>query len=261
MKTSPVALFALTAALNACAVDDQADADLAADSSEGTSTTSSLLTLATDSADPSMTAATPAAMATTALTNAGRYLLPAGCATGSVAGATVTWSLRNCTGPYGLVNTSGTLVATYSDRTATGFTVRVTGDLTINRGRHQPDATAVITVAGASRTAAVTVNGRGTGPRGVAYSNTGMYTATWDGSCLGLSGAVTTAGGGASGTLTFASFRRCRGVCPDSGGRITLAGSGGRTVTLAYNGSATATATVRGSTTRTYSIPLYCAAQ
>jgi hypothetical protein len=108
---------------------------------------------------------------------------------------------------------------------------------------------------------AVTVNGRGTGPRGVAYSNTGMYTATWDGSCLGLSGAVTTAGGGASGTLTFASFRRCRGVCPDSGGRITLAGSGGRTVTLAYNGSATATATVSGSTTRTYSIPLYCAAQ
>ncbi len=260
LARSFASLLVLAAALSACgSAGDDAEVDLAADSSEGTSSSTSLLALGTDVANPTAPAATPEAMAATALANSGAVLMPAGCAVGRVQGASVTWTLTSCTGPYGLVNANGTLVATYSARTPTGFTVRVTGDLTLNRARVQPDATAIVTVAGTSRTARVTVNGHGTGPRGVAYQNSGSYTATWDGSCLGLDGSVTTSGGGASGTVTFANYRRCRGRCPAAGGAVSLSGSGGASVRIAFSGGATATAT--GARGRTVTVPLYCVAE
>lgn len=249
----------LCAAMIGCGTDDELESDLAADTSDGTATASSAISIATEAAGSLPAGVTPEAMAAAALTNSGQVLTPAGCAVGQVSGATITWTLTNCTGRHGLVNANGTLVATYSNRTATGFTVRVTGDLTLNRAHHLPDATAVVNTSGDTRRAQVTVNGHGTGPRGVAYQNSGSYTASWDGSCLSIDGSITCSGGGASGTLAFSGWRRCQGRCPDAGGRVSITGPDGNTATIAYNGTATAAAT--GARGRSYSIPLYCAAQ
>ena len=150
---------------------------------------------------------------------------------------------------------NGTLNLTFSERSATGWTVRSSGELTLNRAVHRPNATAVVSFAGGVRTARVTVNGSGTGPRGTAYTTAGSYTSTWDGTCLGVDGTVAVTANAQTLTVTVSNWRRCRGACPEAGGSLALSAPGG-TATIAYSGGPTATVT--GPRGRSGTLALFC---
>jgi hypothetical protein len=251
----PLNVFALLSLSAVACGGDSSDTDDIATSSDAIEGTSDTQALVATVLDPVAAAPTPEAAATMAAAAASTYYQPAGCVVATTAGATATYQFTNCRGPYGLVNLNGSLTARYVSRSATGWTVQVTGSLQANSTTLRPDATATVSAVGASRTATVTVAGGGTGRRGVSYSNRGTYTATWDGTCFGISGSVTsTASTGAAATFTATGYRRCRGQCPDAGGVLSVSGEGGA-VTITYSGGATATVTGA----RTSTVRLFCA--
>ncbi|MFO0626076.1 MAG: hypothetical protein U0325_10705 [Polyangiales bacterium] len=253
------ATAALMLVLNACGGtvgDDDADVASGADTLEATAQTQALLSLTTDVTSGAVGAEMAA---TVAAQNTGAVLQPAGCVQAQAVGAAVNYTFTNCTGPYGLVNVSGTLRATFSNVTPVSRTIVVTGELTANRITLRPNATAQVTFMGGTRLATVTVAGGGSTPRPSTFTNSGTYMSSWDGTCFGLSGRVTSTGsGGASVTVDVSSYRRCRGGCPDVGGRVTVSSARGASVTLQYNGGASATLT--GSRGRSVNVALYCGA-
>jgi hypothetical protein len=233
-------------------LDDEA-INTAADAVEGTSELNAFLSVAADPAG-AMTTADAAAMASGA--GATARFFPVGCVTTMAQGATVSYRFSGCTGPYGLVNVNGTLQATFSARTANGWTVALTGDLSLNRSRVRPNAEARVRYEGANRIAEVTVMGGGTGPRGVSYENSGSYTSSWDGACFGLDGSIITAANGGRLTTSVSAYRRCRNECPQAGGSLSFTSSAGDTLRMVYRGGATAEVTGPRGATRT--VALFC---
>lgn len=255
MKRPILALALLSLSAVACGGDlaDVEEINTSADAIEGTSDIQALVTTAVD---PVTAATTPEAAATMAVAAASTYYQPPGCVVATTTGVTATYQFTNCRGPYGLVNVNGSLTARYVSRSAMGWTVQVTGALQANSTTLRPDVTATVSSAGATRTATITVAGGGTGRRGVDYTNRGTYTATWDGTCFGINGSVTSTSSAAGAvTLTANNYRRCRGACPDAGGVLSVSGASGA-VTVTYSGGATAMVTgARTSTVRLFCSP------
>lgn len=251
--------LAFLCSMGACGVaasDDDADALAAADALEATSQTQALLAVANDVTSGAVGAEMAA---TVASQNTGSVFQPAGCVQAQAMGARVTYAFTNCTGAYGLVRVSGTLQATFSEVTPTGRTIAVTGELQANGLTLRPSATARVTFMGSTRLATVTIMGTGSTPRPSAFSNSGTYMSSWDGSCLGLNGRVTNASAaGGSVTVDITNYRRCRGGCPESGGSVSVSSSRGAALTLRYSGGNSATLT--GSRGRGVSVRLYCGA-
>jgi hypothetical protein len=230
-----------------------------ADESVSVTSTESALTseLSDEIAQPQ--SATTEQLATDAATRVPAAFTPQGCITSVRAGAKVTFTVVNCTGPYGLVNVSGTVVATYS-RTSTGaaqVVVTATG-LTANTLTLDVNATAISTQVGSIKTANVTSASSGTGPRGITLTRDGTYTVTYDSAtaCITVNGAWQTDVGARTATTTVSNFARCKGACPTSGTLVheTVRGN---TLTLTYSGGATAAWST--ATGRSGSLNLICA--
>ena len=249
----PLAVVFALVACGGSLFDDDADVSSGADTLEAVSQTQALLSMASDVSSGAVGAEMAA---TVAAQNSGALFQPAGCVQSQAMGATVTYTFTGCTGAYGLVNVSGTLRATFSNVTPTSRTIAITGELTANRVTLRPDATAQVTFMGSTRQATVTVRGSGSTPRSSGFTNSGTYMSSWDGTCFGLSGRVTSTSGGASVTADVVSYRRCRAGCPEAGGRVTITSGRGASITLQYGGGATATLT--GTRGRSASVTLYC---
>lgn len=258
MKHTGLALLLLLG-LGACgdtlAADDDADAQNGTDTLEATAQTQALLSMTNDASAGAVGAEMAATVATQ---NSAGFFQPTGCVTAQRAGATVTYTFNGCTGPYGLVNVNGTLRATFSDVTPTSRTVALAGELRANRFTLRPNATAQVTYMGNTRLATVTLMGGGTSPRAVAFTNSGTYMSNWDGMCLGLSGRVGSSADGNSVTVDIANYRRCRGGCPDAGGRVTVSSSRGAALSVLYSGGPAATLT--GTRGRSATVALFCGA-
>lgn len=253
--TALLVCLAVTACNGDLAFDDDLDVGVGADSVEGTAQTQALLSVSSDAA---MGAIGAEMAATVAAQNSGTFFQPMGCLATQRNGATVVYTFTNCTGPYGLVNLNGTVNATFSNVTPTARTVTVTGEVRANRFTLRPNASAQITYMGTTRLATVTLMGGGTSPRGNTWTNAGTYMTSWNGTCLGLSGRVTSTANGASVTVDVSNYNRCRGGCPDAGGRVTVTSSRGASVSVSYSGGATATLT--GTRGRSSTVALYCGA-
>ncbi|MBI5517626.1 MAG: hypothetical protein HY909_27900 [Deltaproteobacteria bacterium] len=244
--------LALALGLAGCGGADDDEASASADSVDTASSTASLLTV---SADPAMTSVVPSAAATMAAARAGTYLQPPSCVQATATGATVNYTLTNCSGPYGLAQASGTVTAVFSMQGA-AVGVALTGNLTFARGaRLNVNASAVVTASGTGRTATVTTMSSGTGARGQSVTHNGSYTAAWDTAamCLSLSGSFMTTSLGRSFSTTVANFRKCAGACPQSG--TVAVSAAGRTVTLTYSGANTAS---WSSGSRSGTVALFC---
>ncbi len=218
--------------------DDEAPAEAvdAIDSAEGASSESSLAVVAT----ASVTGATGVVAASQAAAAVGTYLQPPGCATAVANGATVTYTLRNCSGPAGLAQASGTFTATFSPA-AGGATAALRGTLTFRRGTLDLNATVTGTASGTTRTLTVASNSTGTGNGGRSIARAGTFTAVYDGSCVALDGAYSTTVGAVTWNTTVTGYRRCAAACPT--GSASFATNTGRAVTVSYTGSASATVT------------------
>lgn len=207
------------------------DGENAADSADTASVTASMSSLTTDGVDASAT--TAAAAATSAQVKAMALLSPQGCATAQVVGSTVNYTLTGCSGPYGLLNVTGAVSATYAVAAGT-VTVTLSGaNLKANGSTVNLNATAVVTGAAGSRQAMVTSSTSAQTARGRTITHSGSYTAGWDGTCLTLSGAFTTQIGLIGWSTSVTNYKRCQGMCPASGVVVITAGNNTATVTFA----------------------------
>jgi hypothetical protein len=250
--TPRVALAALVTSLFACAdVVDVAEYHAAADGLDGTQITTSLLALI---AEPTNASASADAAVVAASQRALVDFQPPSCVRAGIEGQTVNYTFTDCAGPFGLARMSGVMRATWFNRSANGWTVQLTGEVTIGRALHRTNLTAAVSYADTVRTAMVTVSGNGTGPRGTSYATSGTYTATWDAGCVGVDGTLMVAAGGLRLAVTPNNWRRCHGACPTAGASLGIVGPlGASTITASGGPSAMATGP-RGAAT----VTLFC---
>lgn len=197
---------------------------------------SALVSASTDG----MTAAmAPSDAAVHASSTATTFFRPAGCVTATAAGATVTYVLSDCTGPYGLVHVTGTFDVQYSLHAGGGLDYHATGTgVSINGATMSMDSTGTYSVAGTTQTLTAQTSGRGTGPRGHSFMRTGVYTMSWDGttSCFALDGHWSTVGESMTVNSSVTGFRKCAVACPAAGGVLAAQGPHD-TVTMSFDGT------------------------
>lgn len=254
-------LVVVSLAVVGCGRGVEADSAEDADESAVVSSAESALTaeLADEVAQPAST--TPEQLAMNAATRVGARFKPQGCATQSQMGATVTYVLNDCTGPYGLVKVTGTLTAVYSRAAGGGVNVVITGTgVKANNATLDINSTVVGTQTNGVKKAVVTVNGSGTGPRGGALTRTGSYTITFDtvAECLTIDGTWQTGTARLGASTVVAGYKRCKGQCPAAGGTITHTSAKNAVVTVTYDGSAVAQWAVAGG--RSGTVNLQCGA-
>lgn len=235
-------LAAAAVALAACGTSELADAEDADESAVVTSSESALtVTLSDEVAQP--VSATADELAAAAATRVPGTMTQASCVTATQQGATVTYVLTDCTGPYGLVHVSGTLTAVYSRGMGGAVQVVITGNgIKANAATFDVNATVNATQAAGIKRAQVTSQLTGTGPRGASVERSGTYTVTWDAAnqCVTLDGTWTSTVALRTATTTVSAFQKCAGRCPAAGGSIVYTGGRGNTVIVTYDGTATA---------------------
>ncbi len=229
-------------------------AESAVDSSDSVSAEGDLIAANVDGA--ALTGAAPLAPLTPLIPLTGDQLATAiaanitatwvgGCAVVTSAGAVITATYNDCSGPRGLVHVDGELQMTVSvalsgaigiHATATGFQV--------NAAELDIDADATYTQTGTQRSLAVTTTGSGTGPRGTSIDHEGDYTLTWDPTttCGSISGHWQTDFSNASGAAQRSNdldVTKCVNACPT--GSLTHHYLGGASLAVAFDGSAVAT--------------------
>jgi hypothetical protein len=233
----------------------------AEDGDESASVTSHESALTAELSDEvtSPVSTTPEALAQAAATRVGSHLVPASCFTKTVVGATVTYTMNDCTGPWGLVHLTGTITAVYSRATTGGVAVAITGaGIKANNATLDLNANVVAAEVNGVRVANVTTEAKGTGARGLALTRKGAYVAKYDptAQCITVDGSWTTTTGLRSASTTIANYTRCKGACPAAGGTLVHTGVRNTAVTVTYDG--TSTAAWASSNGRAGNVPLMC---
>jgi hypothetical protein len=238
------ALLSLLAVVPGCGASNEStsmNVSASVDALEGASVEAALLAIQFTGASQSLT---DVEAAQHAAANMERALTPAGCMRVQVNSNVIFYTLDGCSGPYGLRQLSGGLTTAFGIIdgrllvciAATGLRV---GSASVDMSTWAP--------VGSAGTTTDQSTGSGTGLRGTSYERNGRYTASWDGSCLELSGAWSTTASDRSWDTTVTRYRYCAGQCPDAGSAVTL--SGGQlsdAVTITYDGDNTAGWTVAG---------------
>lgn len=175
--------------------------------------------------------------------------LPRGCLTVAVTetsptAGTAKYTFNGCTGPAGLFNLRGVVDVTYKIG-LNHLTLDLVGnDLQANRATIDWSAHAEIDANGADRTMTWKASLSGTTARGrdFARSNDKVVKWTVGEPCIGLDG---TSQGNVSGRnlkTEVTAFRRCRGSCPDAGGKIVVTNvDKGVSLEIHYDGTSQAT--------------------
>jgi hypothetical protein len=206
-------------------------------------------------ADAVATASEAAATAVAAA--AGNYYSDS-CATVTASGNVVTFTLDLCSGPLGLIASSGIFTATLN---VVGTTVQVqlAGDNIIaNGGTVNLSTSGTFTVINGQKTLHASSQSTGTGPNGNSVTHMGTYTLVWPtaAGCAAINGSLSGLGSGSdSGTSTqITNYVPCTNKCPQSG--TTVSAFDGGSVMLTFNGSNNAQCTASNGTSA--SVPLNC---
>lgn len=259
MKKTWSLLFTMSLAVVGCGRGLESDTAEDADESAVVSSAESALTaeLSDEAGQPAST--TPEQLAMSAIARVGSRFKPQGCATATQTGATVVYTLTNCTGPFGLVKVNGTLTAVYSRAAGGGVQVVITGTgVKANDATMDVNSTVIATQAAGVKKAQVTIDGNGTGPRGNSFTRKGAYTLTYDtqSECLTVDGTWQTGSARVGASTVVSGYKRCKGTCPAAGGSIVHTTVRNDVVTLSYDGTATAKYSSTGG--RSGSLPLQC---
>jgi hypothetical protein len=167
---------------------------------------------------------------------------PAGCVTATENQNVVTYALNDCTGPYGLVHVTGTVVATFSADSAGIHAELQTNNLHINGATMTLDSKADYTVNGPAKSLTVNTDGSGTGSFGNTITRSGKYTLTWNDAtaCATLDGAWSTGIDNATWSTSISNYAQCVAHCPTSGVLSHTGGLSKVTWTVTFDGSAQA---------------------
>lgn len=235
-------LFILAIACQPAGGSDSSNAQSADEAASAVSAESALLTVVGDGIEEgaSLEDATVAAMA-----NAESFS-PSGCAVATTESAlgrtTVTYVMDDCTGPFGLVHVTGTLVTELRVMLASGALqmVATTEGLQINGATLNIEATAMRTTSGGTEVYSVTSSTDGIGERGGRFSRSGSFDVRYTPAtmCLALDASVQTTILGVTWTASVAGLERCADMCPSSG-TLTWMGPS-NTLSLTYDGTSTA---------------------
>jgi hypothetical protein len=238
--------FLAAAALLATACGRAAEVDGAEDADESAVVTSAESALTAQLSDEvsQPVSASAESLAQSAATRVPSTMQTPSCVTVTQVGATVTYVLTDCTGPYGLVHVSGTLKAVYSRAQGGAVQVVITGQgIKANNATFDVKATVTASEAAGVKKAQVVSESSGTGPRGASVDRQGTYTVTWDAAaqCVTLDGTWETTVALRKATTVVSGFKKCAGECPAAGGSIVYTGARGTVLTLSYDGSSSAT--------------------
>lgn len=153
---------------------------------------------------------------------------------------TAKYTFAGCTGPNGLVDIQGVVDATYKV-TRDRLTLDLVGtDLVINKATVDWSAHAEIAAAGTSRTMTWKAQLTGTTARGRDFARSNEKTIAWTVGepCLGLDGVSQGTVRGRNIRTEITGFRRCRGSCPDAGGRIVITNvDANKRIEILYDGT------------------------
>ena len=260
--TKLLSCAALAFAIAGCGANSEAnDAEDAVDTSSATSSESALVSSAGEEST-SMASSTPDDQIADAASARLAAKYSSGCVTSTRSLNVVTYVMVNCTGPYGLVKVSGTLVVTYTRQSDGSIKADAAGTgIKVNDGTLDVAATAIYSKdANGLETAVVQTHGTGTGARGHTADRTGSYTITRDqaAGCMTLAGNWSTQWDGSKATTStvVTGLSKCAGECPAAGGVIKYTGVLGRTITITLDGSAVASYDTSGGKSGT--IDLQC---
>lgn len=215
--------------------DEQQTASDQTDSTDETSA-EAVLAQALTASDPS--AADGDALAASAVDSVDSEFDP-GCVVAVANKNVVTYTLTECTGPWGLLNVTGTVVATYAYLPEGKISVALQGTgITVNNSVGDWKATVLRSQASNVRELEVNTDWKGYTADNRPTSRKGNYTSVLDfnAMCLSLDGAWNTKVGLVSWDTVVAGFQVCQGECPKDGGSVTWT-AGARETVLLYDGS------------------------
>src|SRR5262249_47223393 len=155
----------------------------------------------------------------------GTLFAPLGCVSfvKDPANLSVTFTLTNCSGIWGLARVSGVLVATYATITtpagAPALQVDVDGhDLKLRAAKVSYHARAIVTGTGLARAMDWDGTLNGTTARGRPFDRSAKWTVEWTigQSCIKLNGSAVGELGGRVIQTSVSNYQRCRGECPQA---------------------------------------------
>lgn len=196
---------------------------------------SALLMAATENVDPSMSGEEAAVAAAD---GASRFWRPSGCLTATVDGRTVTYELDDCSGPYGLLHVTGTVLVTYTVQGEGIGYESSADDLDINGAIVDINGQGVYNRSGTRHEIVGSINGSGVGPRGHEFSRQGNRTVSWDTEteCFALDGVWMTDVEGYRWTTTVDGYEKCAEACPAAGAGVRWEGARGA-LSVSFDGT------------------------
>ena len=239
MRTGSWLMLLMFTACADRATGDSATAETSADSAMSGQAEAALAATLFDGAGAARALPATAAEMAQYVATKGRSLTPAGCATSTSTGVSVTIVFDHCTGSHGLVTIDGTVRAQITSVTQSSVGFRVTADqLMVGGAALDVAITGTYGSAGGTQTLAVTSTTTGTGALGNSVTHDGDYTASWDASCATVNGTWSTSIGNRDRGLAVA-LTRCTAACPR--GSVTRTDARGTSIALTFDGSPTAT--------------------
>src|SRR5262249_9125273 len=154
--------------------------------------------------------------------------VPAGCltVTNDTASQTVTYAFNGCSGPYGLLNVTGTIKVTYASPSATQLVLTFSAaGLKVNRATVDWTAKADIVANAARRRdmpGGASLNG--VTARGRTFSRKNEKSLRWTvgGQCIEVNGSSDGTVGDRGVHTDVINYSRCRGECPAAGSEIRV---------------------------------------
>ena len=184
------------------------------------------------------------------------YFAPAGCATVTKDSVNrrVTYVFDACSGPWGLVHVSGTVIASYTSVTtpAGGAAVHIDAvgtALRLKRAVVDYHASATLSTSGVSREMTWSGELSGVTARGRPFRRSAQWDVRWriGEACVAIDGSATGDVKGRTFFTTVRHYQRCRGACPQAGGDVTITDAAtGRAVDIQYDGTDVADAISNG---------------
>jgi len=218
---------------------DVAAAELASDSTGVSQAEGSMLASIVEGAEGAsgVAPATPEGVAAFIAMRAPTRFIPAGCATATRSGASVTLVFNDCTGPRGLRRVDGTITVN-AMAASSGIAITATGaDVQIGQATIDFDTMATYSVANGAASLVVSTTSSGVGPLGRDIAHDGDYTVTWTSTCVAIEGEWSTEAGDLRRSTT-ADLMRCLDECPN--GNITRNTFNNRTIEVTFDGTSTA---------------------
>jgi len=225
-------LLASSILLCSCASAGAEFAEQAGDSIDAVTVEAALIVA---SMDGMSAGTTPEEAANASATNAAEFWTD-GCFMWTIDGASITYTMTACAGPFGLTAVTGSVTITYRETgSAYGFDITAT-DLMVGESSVSFMVSAEVSTDG--RNVSVTTSGGAAGRRGHMITRDGSYELRWNGSaqCAGIDGSWSTTVAGQSFTTAVTNWQRCANDCPASGGSISYTGPNA-SIVVSYDGS------------------------